>query len=302
MDKFLIVIVGPTAIGKTELAIRIAEEFNTDILSADSRQFYREMSIGTAKPSPEELSAVKHLFINSHSITEKFNVGDFEQQAIATLGDLYQTKNAAVMVGGSGLYISAVTNGLDDLPKENSLLREQLNQLVKEKGLGPLQDQLKHVDPIYFQSVDINNPQRIIRALEVSLSSGRPFSSFRHNLKKSRPFEIIKIVLNTDRAKLYERINLRVDDMISKGLVEEVRSLVSYRHLNALQTVGYSEILDYLEGKTSLDEAIEKVKQNTRRFAKRQLTWFRKDSDINWFEPVDTQSILSFLKGKLGYN
>jgi tRNA dimethylallyltransferase len=294
-SKYLFVIAGPTAIGKTDLAIRIANQYDTEIISADSRQFYREISIGTAKPSPEELSAVHHHFINSHSVTEEFNVGDFEAAALSVLDNIYKRKNIAVLAGGSGLYINAVTNGFDDLPKGDPAIRQNLNQTFKEEGISPLQHQLKQLDPVYFQAVDINNPQRIIRALEVCLSTGSPFSSFREGTKKERYFKIIKIGLNTDREKLYERINFRVDQMIKSGLVDEVRGMLKYKNFNALKTVGYSEIFEYLEEKISLEEAIEMIKQNTRRFAKRQLTWFRKDKDINWYDPADASDILKFL-------
>lgn len=300
MNKFLIVVVGPTAIGKTNLAIRIAQEFDTDIFSADSRQFYREMEIGTAKPSAGELSSARHHFVNSHSISDKFSVGNFEQEVTVALDELYKTKDIAVLVGGSGLYINAVTHGFDDLPKENIELREQLNTLFAKEGLLPLQNQLKELDPAYYETVDINNPQRIIRALEVSISTGRPYSSFRQNQKKERQFQTVKIGLNIDRGKLYDRINARVDQMVAAGLVNEVKSLLPYKHLNALQTVGYSEIIEHLEGKISLEVAIEKVKQNTRRFAKRQLTWFRRDKEINWFDPVDVDKILAFIEEKTG--
>ncbi len=295
----LIVIVGPTAIGKTELAIKVAQHFKTEIISADSRQFYKEMSIGTAKPSGDEFQAVKHHFINSHSIHEVFTVGDFETQALATLDTIFQSNNVAVLVGGSGLFIKAVTEGFDNLPKSEPELRQELNQLFETEGILPLQEKLKQLDPKYYDEVDLNNPQRLIRALEVSISSGQPYSSLRSHQTQNRPFNLIKIGLNTNREMLYNRINTRVDNMITAGLVEEVERLVPYKKLNALITVGYSEIFNALEGNVSMEVAIENVKQNTRRFAKRQLTWFRKDEGIKWFEPNEIEEVLQYVSSLL---
>ncbi|PWG79098.1 tRNA (adenosine(37)-N6)-dimethylallyltransferase MiaA [Pararcticibacter amylolyticus] len=293
--KKLIVIAGPTAVGKTELAIKIAEQFQAEILSADSRQFYREMSIGTAKPSDEELGRVKHHFVNSLSVNQEYSAGDFESEALAVLEGIFKHKEFAVLVGGSGLFIKAVTEGFDDLPKADTGIREHLNAIYTEKGIVPLQEQLRDLDPDYYQKADINNPQRVIRALEVSLSTGLPFSSFRVQNKKERPFSIIKIGLNTNREFLYNRINERVDMMIKSGLVEEVRDLLPLRNLNALNTVGYSEIFEFLDHKITMLEAIEAIKQNTRRFAKRQLTWFRKDTEIKWFEPSQYPEIIDYI-------
>ena len=285
--KTLIVIVGPTGIGKTALAVKIAQRLRTEVISADSRQFYIEMEIGTAKPSAEELAAAKHHFINSHHITEDFTVGDFEIQSLDKLNDIFKKHDFAVLVGGSGLYVNAVCNGFDDLPRASPELRAQLNQDFIDEGVEALQHRLQELDPLYFKEVDINNPQRIIRALEVCISTGIPFSTYRTRSQKTRPFRSVKIGLNTSRDELYDRINKRVDQMIAMGLENEVRSLIPYRHLNALNTVGYAELFDYFDGKMTLLQAIEKIKQNTRRFAKRQLTWFRKDAEINWFEPND---------------
>ena len=293
--KTLIVIVGPTAIGKTDLAIKVARHYQTEIVSADSRQFYKEMEIGTAKPTVEELSKVKHHFINSHSITEEFSVGDFETSALTTLDEIFKTHDYAVLVGGSGLFIKAVTEGFDDLPKADPSIREELNQLYQKNGLEPLKEKLKLVDPAYHAEVDLSNPQRIIRALEVSISTGKPFSSFRFKQQKKRPFNILKIGLNLNREDLYNRINNRVDTMVEAGLIDEVTTLQPYRHLNALNTVGYSELFDALDGQISFEQAIQNIKQNTRRFAKRQLTWFRKDEEINWFSPDQTDEILEFI-------
>ena len=298
-QKTLIVVVGPTAIGKTALAIALAKHFQTEIISADSRQFFTEMSIGTAKPSEEELAAAPHHFINSHSVTQLFSTGDFEIQALALMEKLFAKHDVLVMVGGSGLYINAICNGLDDMPEIDLNIREQLNQQFVDEGIEPIRKQLAELDPEYFSKVDQSNPQRMIRGLEVVLSTGQKLSSFLTSNKKERPFNIIKVGLNTDREKLYNQINHRVDVMIENGLVEEVKSLEAYKNLNALKTVGYSEIFDYLDGKTDLATAIDKIKQNTRRFAKRQLTWFRKDTETTWFEPAQDEEVISFLARSL---
>lgn len=294
-SKTLIVIVGPTAIGKTALAIQIAQHFKTEIVSADSRQFFRQMEIGTAKPDSNELSLAKHHFINSHSVTELFSTGDFELQALKVIDDIFVNHEVAVMVGGSGLYINAVINGLDEMPEIDLQIRSKLNHQFEIEGLESIQKQLKALDPEYFEKVDQNNPQRMIRGLEVFLSTGKKLSSMLSATKKERPFNVIKIGLNTDREILYNRINERVDKMLEAGLLKEVESLNEFRNQNALNTVGYSEIFDYLDGKISLEAAVVSIKQNTRRFAKRQLTWFRRDDEINWFEPNQTETIVNFI-------
>ncbi len=300
-NKTLIVIAGPTAIGKTAVAIQLAQHFNTVILSADSRQFYREMSIGTAKPTDNELAAAKHYFIDSHSITEPFSVGDFEKQGMELLDELFRVHQTVILVGGSGLYIKAIGEGFDNIPDADAGVRERLNLELAEKGITHLQEKLKLADPNYYNQVDINNPQRVIRALEVFESTGNPFSSYRVSATNTRPFNIIKIALDMPRELLYNRINQRVDVMMEQGLLDEVRSLIPYRHLNALNTVGYSEIFDHLDGKITLDTAVEKIKQNTRRFAKRQLTWFRKDKDFHWVEANENlnKSLLEYLLQQL---
>ena len=295
MSKTLIVIAGPTAAGKTALAIQVAKHFKTEIISADSRQFYREMSIGTAKPSKEELAAVRHHLIDSHSIKDFFSVGDFEKEVINLLKELFKSHDQVVLVGGSGLFINAVCNGFDELPVASEETRARLNQLLSEKGIEHLQEKLKKADPEYYEEVDIHNPQRLIRALEVFETSGKPFSSFRTNIPKKRNFNIIKLAISPNRERLYEQINLRVDQMLENGLLKEVEGLKEYRHLNALNTVGYSEIFEYFDGRLSEEESIDKIKQNTRRFAKRQLTWFKKSEDIHWFDPKDSGSILNYL-------
>src|SRR5579863_7141453 len=245
--KKLIVIVGPTASGKTALSIELAKKLKTEIISADSRQFYKEMAIGTAKPTPEELKQARHHFIDSHFITDTFSVGDFEQQGLATLENIFKTHDTAIMVGGSGLYIKAICEGFDDLPTASSEIRSKLNHEFEEKGITHLQEKLKDADPVYYAQVDLNNPQRLIRALEVFEHTGVPFSSYRKSATNPRPFRCIKIGIDLPRQVLYQRINHRVDEMVKQGLIEEVRSLLPYRHLNALNTVGYSELFDYFD-------------------------------------------------------
>jgi tRNA dimethylallyltransferase len=300
LQKTLIVIVGPTAIGKTALAITIANYLNTEIISADSRQFFKEMEIGTAKPSAAELAAVPHHFINSHSIKDFFSTGDFESLALKDIDDLLAKKDQVVMVGGSGLYINAVLNGLDELPETDLEIRETLNTRLKIQGIESIQAELAVVDPEYFATVDQSNPQRLIRGLEFYLSIGKKLSSFLSKPRKQRPFKVLKIGLNKDRATLYKQINHRVDVMMENGLLAEVESLLPFRDYNALKTVGYAELFDYLDGNSSLDAAVDKIKQNTRRFAKRQLTWFRRDEEIKWFEPSQTTEILRMIDKELG--
>ena len=299
VDRTLVVVSGPTAVGKTALAIELAKYFSTDVISADSRQFFREMDIGTAKPDSGELAQVPHHFINSHSIHTLFSTGDFEVQALNLMDELFQEKKVLILAGGSGLYIDAICKGLDELPATNPDIRQELNQLLAEQGLEPIKTQLSKLDPEYYQKVDQFNPQRMIRGLEFVLSTGKKLSSFLTSSKKERPFKIIKIGLNMDRSLLYHRINTRVDLMMDKGLLDEVRSLLAYRQCNALNTVGYSELFDYLDGNCSLETAVDKIKQNTRRFAKRQLTWFRRDGDIGWFEPDQSEMILAYINERL---
>ena len=294
-QKSLIVIAGPTAVGKTDLAIRLALHLQTEILSADSRQFYREMSIGTAKPSQEELNLVKHHFINSLSISDTYTAGDFELDGLRLLDELFKKKDQVILVGGSGLFIKAITDGFDSLPEVKPGVREELNSVLAESGLGTLQNRLKELDPEYYKEVDLNNPQRVIRALEVCISEGKPFSAFRKDEKKARAFKTVKIGLNQPREVLYERINKRVDNMIREGLLDEVKSLMPFRSSNALNTVGYTELFDFFDNQVTLPEAVEKIKQNTRKFAKRQLTWFRKDPGIEWFEPSQFEQVLAYI-------
>ncbi|RAJ28591.1 tRNA (adenosine(37)-N6)-dimethylallyltransferase MiaA [Pedobacter cryoconitis] len=295
-NKTLIVIAGPTAIGKTALAITLAQHFTTEIISADSRQFFKEMSIGTAKPHADELAAAKHHFIDSHSINTFFSTGDFEKQALGLLDEIFTRHDLAIMVGGSGLYLDAVTKGLDELPDTDMEIRSQLNNLFETEGLEPIKAQLEAADPEYYAKVDQANTQRLIRGLEFFLSTGKKVSSFLTNSRKERSFNIIKIGLNMERPLLYERINNRVDVMLEEGLLEEVKSLIEFRELNALKTVGYAELFDYLDGTITYDFAVEKIKQNTRRFAKRQLTWFRRDTQIHWFTPDQPAEVINFVE------
>lgn len=295
--KTLLTIVGPTAIGKTSLAINLALYFGTEIISCDSRQFFKEMSIGTAVPSAEELAQAKHHFIQHKSIFEPYSVGDFERDAITLLTELFQRNDVVIMVGGSGLYADAVLYGLDDFPEVSTEIRNELNTYYQVQGIAYLQTKLKDLDPIQYERMDIQNPQRMLRALEVCIASGKPYSSFLNKKKILRDFTNLTIGLTAEREVVYERINRRVELMLEDGLLIEAQRLFPYKKLNALQTVGYRELFDFLEGKTSLDFAVEEIKKNTRHFAKRQYTWFHKNKDIHWFKisQLDNLSISQLL-------
>ncbi|WP_246457872.1 tRNA (adenosine(37)-N6)-dimethylallyltransferase MiaA [Winogradskyella echinorum] len=296
-NNTLISIVGPTAIGKTALSIKLAQYFNTEIISADSRQFYKEMNIGTAVPSAEELNAAQHHFIQHKSIKENYNVGDFERDAISKLKILHQKKPIVIMVGGSGLYVKAVSKGLDYFPEVDTTIRTKLNAQLEAKGLNPLQEQLKTLDHKAYKTIAIANPQRVIRALEICIGTGKPYTSFLTNPEKSRNFKTISIGLNAERSIIYDRINQRVDIMVKNGLLNEVEALIPHKDLNALNTVGYKELFEYFEGNSTLDFAISEIKKNTRRFAKRQLTWFRKDDSIKWFDyKTEVKTIIEFIE------
>ena len=283
-QNFLITIVGPTAIGKTALSILIAKHFNSAILSSDSRQFFKEMRIGTAVPEEDELAAVAHHFIQNKSIFEDYNVGQFEREALKKLNELFVENSVQVMVGGSGLYVDAVVKGLDEFPKVDASIRKNLNIALVEKGLEPLQNQLKELDLITYKEIAIDNPQRVIRALEICIGSGLPYSDFKNKPKAPRNFKTIKIGLNADRTFIYDRINKRVENMMEKGLLEEAKNLQDHKHLNALKTVGYRELFSFLDGDFTQEFAISEIKKNTRRFAKRQITWFKRDPEIVWFD------------------
>jgi tRNA dimethylallyltransferase len=299
LKNTLIVIAGPTAVGKTKMGIELARAIGTEIISADSRQFFNELKIGVAAPSGAERKLVPHHFVGQLSVTDYYNVSRFEQDVMAFLEKWFEKNPVALMVGGSGLYIDAVCRGIDDFPDPPAELRKSLKIKLQEKGLDALRDDLKKVDIEYFQLVDRDNPHRILRALEVFYTTGKPFSELRKSTIKRRPFKIIKIGLNRSRQDLFERIHLRVDQMIEDGLIDEVRSLSKYRKENALKTVGYKEIFQYLDGDWSLDMAIEKIKTNTRRYAKRQLTWFKKDEEYQWFHPDEGDKIWTFIQNSL---
>jgi tRNA dimethylallyltransferase len=296
MSKYLLVVTGPTAVGKTDLCIRLAQHFRTEIVSADSRQFFREMTIGTAKPTIGEQQGVIHHFINSHNITQEYSAGSFEKDALQTLEEIYQDHEVAIVTGGSGFYIRILCEGMDEIPDTEPGLREALIAQFEQEGLEPLLAKLDQLDPLYGQTVDRANPQRIMRALEVCLSTGLPYSSFRQQTKKTRPFQTIKIGLTRDREELYQRIDLRMDQMLENGLVEEVRSLLPYRHHNALQTVGYTEVFAYLDGTYDYNEMVRLLKRNSRRYAKRQLTWFTRDPEMRWFHPDQYDEIVAYIE------
>lgn len=293
----IIVVVGPTAIGKTKLAIDLAQYWACNIISADSRQFYREMAIGTAVPSKDELGAAPHYLIQHKSISDNYTVGDFEREALALIEDFSNKNNKTVVVGGSGLYVNALLYGLDEFPEVPAAIRNQLNQEVKKNGLNWLQQELQKVDPDYYKEVDQMNPQRMIRALEIHRASGIPFSTLRMAQPKQRPFNFTLIGLYAPRPEIYNRINIRVDQMMAQGLEKEAKDLYPFRSLNALNTVGYKEMFDYFDNKTTLQQAIEMIKQNTRRFSKRQMTWFKKNPQIKWFERESTlEEIIKFVE------
>lgn len=295
-QKTCIVIVGPTAVGKTALAIRVAEHFNTAIISADSRQCFREMTIGVAKPSPGELARVHHYFINSHSIHEEVNAVVFEQYALQSVNEIYASQEVAVMTGGTGLYVKAFCEGLDDMPPVSLTVREQINEEYQQKGLPWLQRQVEENDPLFYSNGEIQNPQRLMRALEVKLATGRSIRSWQQGKKAARPFRIVKIGLELAKEQLHPNIHQRVDVMMQQGLLDEVNALLPSRHLNALQTVGYSELFNYIDGNSTLEQAVEAIKTNTRHYAKRQMTWFRKDVDVQWFSPKNEAAILEYCR------
>ncbi len=298
-NKILVSVVGPTGIGKTALSIKLANHFNTEIISCDSRQFFKEMEIGTAVPDAEELNAAKHHFIKHISIKNPYSVGRFEKDALRKLKELFSNNDFVVMVGGSGLYSDAVINGLDNFPKVDESIRKQLNHIHETKGLSVLQEQLKELDPVSYVTIAIDNPQRVIRALEICIGTEKPFSSYLTKKSKNRPFTTLKIGIKAEREIIYDRINKRVDLMVENGLLDEVERLLPHKDLNALNTVGYKELFNYFEGKWDLDFAISEIKKNTRRFAKRQLTWYRKDYSIKWFDYLtDASEVIDYIENK----
>jgi len=297
--KYLIIVTGPTGIGKTSLSIQLAQHFNCDIISADSRQIYKEMSIGTAVPTEEELSAAQHHFIKHVSIHDYYNVSQYEHEAIALIEKLHHENDIVILTGGTGLYINAICKGIDIMPDPDPKIRTELNRLFEEEGIEKLQELLKTADPEYYKSVDLNNQARLIRALEMSKQTGKPYSSFRKSEDKKRNFEFIKIALNTDRTVLYDRINKRVDLMVADGLVEEAKNLIPNKDLTALKTVGYQELFEAFSGKITIPEGIEKIKNSSRRYARKQISWIRRDKDFHWFENHQIKEIIEHIKARL---
>ena len=295
MQKYLIIVSGPTAIGKTALSLDIAKNYDAEIISCDSRQFYKEMSIGTAVPTKEELAEVKHHFIQNLSISDNYSVGQFERDALVKIKELHQSSNVVVMAGGSGLYIDAVCRGFDDFPTVPKEIRDELNTRCKTEGIEVLEKELQDVDPDYHKLVDKLNPHRIIRALEIYKTSGKTFTSFRIRQDQKRNFKTVKVILSREREVLYERINHRVDIMLEEGLLDEVKSVYPYKANNALQTVGYKELFAFLDGEISLEFAISEIKKNTRRYAKRQMTWFRRDPETVFFNPEEPETVFNYL-------
>ena len=293
--KTLIVVVGATGSGKTDLSLRLATHFAAPILSTDSRQVYRGIPIGTAQPTAEQLATAEHHFIASHELTDNFSCGEYEVQALARLEELFKEHDHVVAVGGSGLYIQALCEGMDDLPHADEELRKSLSDRLKNEGVESLAEELKRLDPEYYEQVDRQNPSRVLRAVEVCLQTGKPYSSLRTGEKRKRDFRIVKVGIDWEREILYDRINRRVDMMIDEGLEAEARAVYHLRHLNSLQTVGYREMFDYFDGTISRDEAIELIKRNSRRYAKRQMTWFRRDEEIRWFSPTDFEAMVEYI-------
>jgi len=291
----LIVITGPTAVGKTELCMELAQWLNVPIINADSRQMFRELKIGTAAPTDKQLQQVRHYFVGNLSISDYYSASMYEQDVNKLLAELFTTSNYALLTGGSMMYIDAVCNGIDDIPTVDETTRQLMKQRLAEEGLEALVEELKQLDPEHYEVVDRQNPRRVVHALEICHMTGKTYTSFRKAEKKQHPFQIVKIGLNRDRSELYERINLRVDKMIQNGLVDEARNLTSYRQANALNTLGYKELFNYFDGIWNLDEAIERIKGNTRRYARKQLTWFKRDATMRWFHPNDVELIKNYI-------
>ena len=296
MEKTLIVITGPTAVGKTALCMDLAKHFNTPIINADSRQIYRELKIGTARPSNKQMSEVKHYFVGTLGMDDYYSASLYEQQVLSLLDDIFKTSDYALLSGGSMMYIDAVCNGIDDIPTVDDETRETLKKRLLMEGLESLCEELRQRDPEYYEIVDKQNPRRVVHALEICVMTGKPYSSFRTQEKKVRPFRIIKIGLTRPREELYKRINRRVDKMMKDGLLEEAKEMYPKREVNALNTVGYKELFEYMKGKFTLHEAVERIKGNTRRYARKQLTWYKKDEQIRWFHPDDKDEIISYIE------
>ena len=300
--KTLIIITGPTAVGKTDLCVKIAKLFNTEVVSADSRQFYRELAIGTAKPTVEEMDGIKHHFINSYSIQDYYSVGDFERDCLAILAEIFQQKDVTILTGGSGMFIKMITDGIDEMPEADLELRQNLAQRLDNEGLEILSNELEQLDPTYYEQVDIQNTQRVLRALEVCISTGKPFSSFRKNQKVERPFRMIKIALERPREELYARIDKRMDIMLENGLEAEAKSVIDFREHYALKTVGYREIFEHLDGNYDREEMVRLLKRNSRRYAKRQMTWFKNQDEFHWFDAKDEEGIITFIKKEADFS
>ena len=299
MDKYLVVIAGPTASGKTATAIQVAKTLGTEIISADSRQFYKELPTGTAAPTKEEQAEVQHHMIHNLNVEDKYDVADYENDVLALLKKLFINHECVVLTGGSGLFIDAVCKGLDSIPDISEETRNKVNKLYEEGGLFALQNEVQHLDPEYYNIVDKYNPRRLQRAVEVCYQTGLPYSSFRNNTAKVRDFKIIKVALLWDRNELISRINLRVEKMVSEGLIEEAKAMYPKRHLNSLNTVGYKELFEHFDGKTTLNEAIENIKINTRQYAKRQMTWLRKNNDYQWFTINEIPEMINYIKSTI---
>ena len=299
MTKTLIVLIGPTGVGKTELSLSIAEHFGTCIVSSDSRQLYADLKIGTAAPTPEQLARVPHHFVGTLKLTDYYSAAQYETEVMSKLEELYQHNDVVVLTGGSMMYVDAICKGIDDIPTVDKETRELMMKRYKEEGLEQLCSELKLLDPEYYQIVDLKNPKRVIHALEICYMTGKTYTSFRTQSKKERPFRIIKIGLTRDREELYDRINRRVDEMMKEGLLEEAKSVYEYKHLNSLNTVGYKEIFQYLDGEWTLDFAIEKIKQNSRIYSRKQMTWFKRDEDITWFHPDQKEEIMNHINNLL---
>ena len=291
----LIVITGPTAVGKTQLTLELAQYYGIPVINADSRQIYKELKIGTAAPTEEQMRQAQHYFVGSKSISDYYNASMYEQEVLKLLESLFATSPVQLLSGGSMMYIDAVCNGIDDIPTIREDIRTEMKRRYEEEGLEALCEDLKRLDPEHYESVDRQNYRRVIHALEICYQTGKTYTSFRKQTKKERPFNIIKIGLNRDREELYSRINQRVDDMMAQGLLDEVRAMAPYREVNALNTVGYKELFDYMDGRWPLEEAIERIKGNTRRYARKQLTWYKRDENIRWFHPDQQQDILNYI-------
>ena len=298
LDKTLIVITGPTAVGKTALCLDVAKHFDIPIINADSRQIFRELKIGTARPSDEQLAQVHHDFVGMLGLDDYYSASLFEQQVLALLEQQFQKRDYALMAGGSMMYIDAVCDGIDDIPTIDDETRATMKRRLAEEGLETLVEELRRLDPEYYEIVDRQNPRRVVHALEICQMTGQTYTSFRKRERRQRPFDIVKIGLNLPREELYDRINRRVDQMMADGLLEEAQRLYPMRHLNALNTVGYKELFDYIDGRWSLEEAVERIKGNTRRYARKQLTWYKKDEHIRWFRPDETDNIIEYICGK----